>query len=57
MPTHNKNVLITGSSSGLGYNLASLFIKDGFNVFINGSSSKKLSEARLSYQQKGLLQM
>jgi len=55
MPTHNKNVLITGSSSGLGYNLASLFIKDGFNVFINGSSSKKLSEAKAKLSTKGLV--
>jgi len=42
----NKNVLITGSSSGLGFFLAELFIKDNFNVFINGSSSKKLNLAK-----------
>jgi 3-oxoacyl-[acyl-carrier protein] reductase len=37
-----KNVLITGSTSGLGFFLAKLFIKDDFNVFINGTSKSKL---------------
>jgi 3-oxoacyl-[acyl-carrier protein] reductase len=41
-----KNVLITGSSSGLGFFLAELFIKDNFNVFINGSSKTKLDLAK-----------
>lgn len=41
-----KNVLITGSSSGLGFFLAELFIKDDFNVYINGSSKAKLDKAR-----------
>lgn len=42
----NKNVLITGSTSGLGFFLAELFIKDNFNVFINGSSASKLNIAK-----------
>lgn len=42
----NKNVLITGSTSGLGFFLAQLFIKDNFNVFINGSSNSKLKLAK-----------
>tara|TARA_B100000780_G_scaffold264088_1_gene218464 strand:+ start:13815 stop:14570 length:756 start_codon:yes stop_codon:yes gene_type:complete len=42
----NKNVLITGSTSGLGFFLAELFIKDNFNVFINGSSKTKLNLAK-----------
>jgi 3-oxoacyl-[acyl-carrier protein] reductase len=42
----NRNVLITGSTSGLGFFLAELFVKDNFNVFINGSSKTKLEIAK-----------
>jgi 3-oxoacyl-[acyl-carrier protein] reductase len=44
-----KVVFITGSSSGLGYNLAQLFKKNNFKVIINGRNQLKLkkSSARL----------
>ena len=38
----NKKVLITGSSSGLGLNLAKIFKEDGNDVFLNGSSERKV---------------
>ena len=41
-----KNILITGSTSGLGYFLAEIFNNDNFNVFINGSSRNKLDIAK-----------
>lgn len=40
------NVLITGSSSGLGFHLADIYIRHGYNVFINGSTVKKLEKAK-----------
>ena len=41
-----QNVLITGSTSGLGYFLSELFINDNYNVFVNGSSKPKLERAK-----------
>ena len=49
------NVLVTGSSSGLGYHLADLFLKDDYNVCINGSSSPKLQKAKDSLSTKGIV--
>tara|TARA_B100000795_G_scaffold228219_1_gene184860 strand:+ start:4539 stop:5291 length:753 start_codon:yes stop_codon:yes gene_type:complete len=49
------NVLITGSSSGLGYHLAKLYIEDGYEVFINGSSSLKLKKAKKALSAKGMV--
>ena len=40
------NVLITGSSSGLGFHLAGIYIRHGYSVFINGSTVKKLEKAK-----------
>lgn len=39
----NKNILITGSSNGLGYNLAKIFVDNGNKVFLNGLSKKNVS--------------
>ena len=44
-----QNVLITGSTSGLGYYLSELFIDDNYNVFVNGSSKPKLDLFIFSY--------
>ena len=47
MKTSKKgNVLITGSSSGLGYYLANCFVKDGYPVFVNGKSDKKVNNVK-----------
>jgi NAD(P)-dependent dehydrogenase (short-subunit alcohol dehydrogenase family) len=53
---NNKgNVLITGSSSGLGFHLAKLYINDGYNVFINGSSPSKLNKAKKTLSTDGMV--
>jgi 3-oxoacyl-[acyl-carrier protein] reductase len=41
-----KKVFITGSSSGIGFAAAKIFIQNGYNVFINGRNSEKLETAR-----------
>lgn len=41
-----KNVLITGGTSGIGFELAKNFIRDGYGVVIVSSSSEKLQKAK-----------
>ena len=41
----NKNVVITGGSTGIGFATAEAFIKAGANVWITSRSDKKLQEA------------
>lgn len=41
----SKNVIITGGSRGLGYQLAEAFINDGHNVLICAKNEKELSKA------------
>lgn len=41
----NKNVLVTGGASGLGYAIASAFVANEANVFIVGRSDDKLKRA------------
>ena len=40
-----KTVVITGSSRGLGFEMAKRFCMEGFNVVINGINEKRLEEA------------
>lgn len=40
----NKTVLITGSSRGIGSNMAEKFAREGYNVLINYNKSKKNAE-------------
>ena len=40
-----KNIVITGSSKGLGFEMAKLFIEAGHNVVINGSNQQRLDAA------------
>ncbi|MFA5173139.1 MAG: SDR family oxidoreductase [Candidatus Paceibacterota bacterium] len=44
MDLKNKVVVITGSTSGLGLELAKLFKKDGAKVVVNGKSEESLEE-------------
>jgi short-subunit dehydrogenase len=50
----NKNVLITGATSGIGYELAKLFAKDGYNLIIVARTEEDLqhtaSELSEQYQ-------
>ena len=42
MENNEKYVLITGASTGIGYELAKLFAKDGYNLFIVSRDMQKL---------------
>jgi len=44
MMDKNKTVLITGSSRGIGSNMAEKFAREGYNVLINYNKSKKNAE-------------
>lgn len=46
MVENKKLVLITGSSSGLGFELAKLFAKDGYDVAMSGSSDRIYDSAK-----------
>lgn len=50
MNANNKFVLITGASSGLGFELAKLFAKDGYDVAMSGSSDWIFESAKLIEQ-------
>ena len=52
---NQKNILITGSSGGLGFYLSELFNKEGHNVFLNGSTKKRLDIAMNKLGVSGML--
>src|SRR5258708_21340446 len=41
----NKTALVTGSTAGIGFAIASLFAKEGAGVVVNGRSQKRVDEA------------
>ena len=45
MSRKKETVLVTGSSSGIGIDIARGFLEKGFNVVLNARNEKKLSEA------------
>jgi NAD(P)-dependent dehydrogenase (short-subunit alcohol dehydrogenase family) len=45
MDWKDKVVLITGASSGIGYETASLFLEKGAQVYLNGRDEQKLTKA------------
>ena len=45
MSTTNKTALVTGSSSGIGYEVARNFLDGGWNVVLNGRNESRLREA------------
>lgn len=42
---HNKTALVTGSTAGIGFAIASLFAQEGAAVIVNGRSQKRVDEA------------
>jgi 3-oxoacyl-[acyl-carrier protein] reductase len=49
----NKRVLVTGSTTGIGYQIARQFAKEGSHVFIAGRNRKKAEEVALSIAANG----
>jgi len=47
-----KNVLVTGSSKGIGYAIASQLYKEGCNVTINGRNQKSLETSILPFNER-----
>jgi len=45
MTSHNRTALITGGSSGIGFDIARAFLEKGLSVVINGRDAKKLQAA------------
>lgn len=52
MTTNPKYALITGATSGIGFELAKLFAQDGYNLLIVARSEEELESAAASIQQK-----
>ena len=48
MLKNKKNIFISGSSSGIGYHIASAYKSIGYNVIINGKNIYRLKKASLS---------
>lgn len=49
---NNKNIVITGSSSGIGYSIAKKFSDMGSSIIINGKNKKKLVDAKKNLNSK-----
>lgn len=50
----NKYALITGATMGIGYELAKLFAKDGYNLIIVARTKKDLDEAAADFSSYGV---
>ncbi len=50
--TKNATALITGASSGLGYELSKLFAADGYNLVIVARNQARLTQAAAELQEK-----
>jgi len=53
MLNENKYVLITGATSGIGYELAKLFAKDGYNLVIVSRNQQELESKASEFRQYG----
>lgn len=51
MGAQNKTALITGATSGIGYELAKLFAKDGYNLVIVARHQNELQQAAYELKQ------
>ncbi|MDJ1500299.1 SDR family oxidoreductase [Xanthocytophaga agilis] len=54
MTTENKYVLITGATSGIGYELAKLFAKDHYNLVIVSRDQQELENKAQEFRQLGI---
>jgi len=54
MENRKHFALITGASSGIGYELAKLFAKDGFNLIIVGREEARLQRAAAIFEAEGV---
>jgi short-subunit dehydrogenase len=43
-PGLGKNILLTGSSSGIGYEATKMFLNDGYNLYLSTRSEAKTEE-------------
>jgi short-subunit dehydrogenase len=51
--TQGKYALITGGTSGIGYELAKLFAKDGYNLILVARSNERLQDVSDEFRQQG----
>lgn len=54
MANHKKYALITGASSGIGFELAKLFAKDGYNLIIIGRDKDQLNQRAKELGEQGV---
>ncbi|RYE31210.1 MAG: SDR family oxidoreductase [Sphingobacteriaceae bacterium] len=54
METNKKYALITGATSGIGYELAKLFAKDQYNLVIVARNTEELEKASNEFKQSGV---
>lgn len=54
MENTNKYALITGASSGIGYELAKLFAKDKYNLVIVGRNQEDLDQRASEFKENGI---
>ena len=54
MENTNKYALITGASSGIGYELAKLFAKDKYNLVIVGRNQEDLDQRASEFMENGV---
>jgi len=52
MTTNQKYALITGGTSGIGYELSKLFAKDGYNLIIVSRSDERLDDVAREFEQQ-----
>ena len=54
MESNNRYALITGASSGIGYELAKLFAQDGYNLILVARTKEDLGKAATEFSQYGI---